>query len=83
METLQVLHGSGSDDVYFLDGEVVSIFKNSLSWLYEDCMTHENDMGFWNIDEKGRVEVGPDDKKARIKSAVTAALTELGYAKKA
>lgn len=83
MEILHVLHGTGSDDVYFLNGEVVSIFKGATTWLYEDCMTQEYDMGFWNIDEKGRVEVGPDGKKERIKSAVTAALTELGYAKKA
>lgn len=83
METLQVLHGTGSDDVYFLNGEVVSIFKNCLTWLYEDCMTQENDMGFWNIDKWGRVEVCPGDKKERIKQAVTAALRELGYAKKA
>lgn len=83
MVTLQVLHGADSDDVYFLNGEVVNILKNSTSWLYEDCMTREYDMGFWNIDEKGRVEVGPDNKKERIKSAVKAALIELGYAKKA
>ena len=83
MEILQVLHSVSSHDVYFLNGEVVSIFKQSFVWQYEDCMTHENDMGFWNIDEKGHVEVGPDGKKERVKQAVKAALTELGYAKKA